>query len=84
MADLLIAYSLPAVNIFVYFVTFLHCFSDTTKNILIASIYIHLKCNKFVKYASDLATASPRILLSGPPGKFSFVVDRSLINFVIH
>ncbi|KAF3436432.1 hypothetical protein FNV43_RR23524 [Rhamnella rubrinervis] len=55
-------------DIEVSFESFPYFLSDTTKNILMASIYIHLKCNKFVKYASDLATVSPRILLSGPPG----------------
>ncbi|KAK9201832.1 hypothetical protein WN944_017040 [Citrus x changshan-huyou] len=41
---------------------------DTTKNVLIASTYVHLKCNNFAKYASDLPTMCPRILLSGPAG----------------
>lgn len=50
---------------------FINCvFSDseTTKNVLIASTYIHLKCNKFAKFTSDLPTVCPRILLSGPSG----------------
>ncbi|GKE14622.1 hypothetical protein Tco_1422199, partial [Tanacetum coccineum] len=34
----------------------------------ITSTYIHLKLNEFVKYASDLPTLCPRILLSGPAG----------------
>ncbi|KAJ4968151.1 hypothetical protein NE237_014852 [Protea cynaroides] len=42
--------------------------SETTKNVLIASTYIQLKSNKFVKYTSDLPTVSPRVLLSGPAG----------------
>ncbi|KAI4326463.1 hypothetical protein MLD38_031776 [Melastoma candidum] len=42
--------------------------SDSTKNVLIASTFIRLKCNQFVKYASNLPTTSPRILLSGPAG----------------
>ncbi|KAJ4955587.1 hypothetical protein NE237_012370 [Protea cynaroides] len=42
--------------------------SDTTKNVLIASTYIHLKSIKFVKFTSDLPTVSPRVLLSGPAG----------------
>lgn len=69
--DLLITYSLP-VNIFTSVVTNFQHFSDTTKSILIASVYIHLKCHKFAKHASDLATVSPRILLSGPPGNPSW------------
>lgn len=43
--------------------------SDTTKNVLIASTFVHLKCNKFAKYASDLPIMCPRILLSGPAGR---------------
>lgn len=50
---------------------FIHCDSETTKNVLIASTYIHLKCNKFAKYTSDLPTVIPRILLSGPAGEAS-------------
>ncbi|KAL5795587.1 hypothetical protein ACOSQ2_000407 [Xanthoceras sorbifolium] len=55
-------------NIEVSFESFPYYLSDTTKNVLIASTYIHLKCDKFAKYASDLPTMSPRILLSGPAG----------------
>ncbi|KAM5564008.1 hypothetical protein ABKV19_018565 [Rosa sericea] len=55
-------------DIEVTFESFPYYLSDTTKNVLIASIHIHLKCNKFAKYASDLPTGSPRILLSGPAG----------------
>ncbi|KAK8509843.1 hypothetical protein V6N12_001915 [Hibiscus sabdariffa] len=55
-------------NIDVSFSNFPYFLSDTTKNVLIASTYVHLMCNKFAKYASDLSTMSPRILLSGPAG----------------
>ncbi|XWS46676.1 hypothetical protein CRYUN_Cryun14cG0088200 [Craigia yunnanensis] len=55
-------------NIDVSFENFPYYLSDTTKSVLIASTYVHLKCNKFAKYASDLPTMSPRILLSGPAG----------------
>ncbi|XP_039025174.1 uncharacterized protein LOC120158386 isoform X4 [Hibiscus syriacus] len=55
-------------NIDVSFENFPYYLSDTTKEVLIASTYVHLKCNKFAKYASDLSTMSPRILLSGPSG----------------
>ncbi|XAR58451.1 Adenosinetriphosphatase [Bertholletia excelsa] len=41
---------------------------ETTKNVLIASTYVHLKCNKFVKYILHLPSVSPKILLSGPAG----------------
>ncbi|MCD9639952.1 hypothetical protein HAX54_024949 [Datura stramonium] len=52
----------------VTFENFPYYLSENTKNILIASTYIHLKCNKFAKYTSDLPTVCPRILLSGPAG----------------
>ncbi|KAF5198563.1 Aaa-type atpase family protein [Thalictrum thalictroides] len=42
--------------------------SESTKNRLIASAYIHLKRQKFVKFTSNLPTISPRILLTGPSG----------------
>nr|KYP39519.1 ATPase family AAA domain-containing protein 1 [Cajanus cajan] len=58
---------LKADNIDVSFETFPYYLSDTTKNVLIASTFIHLKCNGFGKYA-DLPSLSPRILLSGPAG----------------
>ncbi|XP_054817276.1 uncharacterized protein LOC129316897 [Prosopis cineraria] len=55
-------------DIDVSFESFPYFLSDTTKNVLIASTYIHLKCNGFTKYASDLPSVCPRILLSGPAG----------------
>ncbi|XP_024021965.1 uncharacterized protein LOC21389436 [Morus notabilis] len=55
-------------DIEVLFESFPYYLSDATKNILIASTYIHLKCKKFTKYTSDLPSVSPRILLSGPAG----------------
>ncbi|KAK4282488.1 hypothetical protein QN277_013858 [Acacia crassicarpa] len=55
-------------DIDVSFESFPYFLSDTTKNVLIASTYIHLKCNGFAKYASDLPSVCPRILLSGPAG----------------
>ncbi|KAL5561481.1 hypothetical protein UlMin_031228 [Ulmus minor] len=55
-------------DIEVSFESFPYYLSDTTKNILVASTYIYLKQNKFAKYASDLPTVSPRVLLSGPAG----------------
>ncbi|KAK7270209.1 hypothetical protein RIF29_23193 [Crotalaria pallida] len=66
--DSLLQKILIADNIDVSFENFPYYLSDTTKNILIASSYIHLKCNGFGKYASDLPSVSPRILLSGPAG----------------
>ncbi|KAK6120213.1 hypothetical protein DH2020_046119 [Rehmannia glutinosa] len=55
-------------NIEVSFENFPYYLSETTKNVLIKSTYIHLKCNKFAKFTSDLPTVCPRILLSGPAG----------------
>ena len=48
-----------------------YCYSDTTKNVLITSTYIHLKRVKFAKYTIDLSSVCPRILLSGPAGTTS-------------
>ncbi|KAM7501228.1 hypothetical protein LguiB_000132 [Lonicera macranthoides] len=55
-------------DIEVSFENFPYYLSETTKNVMIASTYINLKCNKFAKYTSDLPTVCPRILLSGPAG----------------
>ncbi|XP_075075276.1 uncharacterized protein LOC107811247 [Nicotiana tabacum] len=66
--DLLQQGLLDSKNIDVSFENFPYYLSETTKNVLIASTYIHLKCHKFTKYASDLPTLCPRILLSGPAG----------------
>lgn len=52
----------------VTFKDFPYYLSETTKSVLITSTYLHLKRNEFVKYASDLPTLCPRILLSGPAG----------------
>ncbi|KAA8543111.1 hypothetical protein F0562_021394 [Nyssa sinensis] len=59
---------LNSYNIEVSFENFPYYLSETTKNVLIAPTYIHLKCNKVAKYTSDLPTLCPRILLSGPAG----------------
>ncbi|KAL3531455.1 hypothetical protein ACH5RR_010777 [Cinchona calisaya] len=55
-------------SIEVSFENFPYYLSETTKNVLIASTYIPLKCDRFAKYTSDLPTMCPRILLSGPAG----------------
>ncbi|XP_048595174.1 uncharacterized protein LOC111198501 isoform X2 [Brassica napus] len=60
---------LMAQNIDVSLDNFPYFLSATTKDVLIASMYVHMKGgSKFAKYASDLPTTSPRILLSGPAG----------------
>lgn len=63
------------------FIDFWIVFSDSenTKNVLIASTYIHLKCNEFAKYTSDLSTVCPRILLSGPAGNYRSVEINNLV-----
>lgn len=55
-------------DIEVSFENFPYYLSDTTKNVLIASTHLRLKCSEFVKYSKDLPTLCPRILLSGPAG----------------
>ncbi|KAJ6680180.1 AAA ATPASE putative-RELATED [Salix purpurea] len=53
----------------VSFESFPYYLSDTTKKVLIGAAFIHLKCcNKVAKFACDLPTVSPRMLLSGPAG----------------
>ncbi|KAL2510554.1 AAA-type ATPase family protein [Abeliophyllum distichum] len=59
---------LDSKSIDVSFENFPYYLSEITKNILIASTYVHLKCNKFAKFTIDLPTACPRILLAGPSG----------------
>ncbi|WCJ21355.1 P-loop containing nucleoside triphosphate hydrolases superfamily protein [Euphorbia peplus] len=56
-------------SIDVSFDNFPYYLSDTTKKVLIGSVFIHLKCSKkFPKFPSDLPTVSPRIMLTGPAG----------------
>ncbi|KZV33773.1 hypothetical protein F511_09444 [Dorcoceras hygrometricum] len=50
------------------FENFPYYLSETTKNVLIASTFVHFKCHKLAKYVSALPTLCPRILLSGPAG----------------
>ncbi|XP_047316627.1 uncharacterized protein LOC124920228 isoform X2 [Impatiens glandulifera] len=55
-------------DIKVSFEDFPYYLSETTKNVLISSTYMHLKRNIFAKFVGDLTTLSPRVLLSGPAG----------------
>ncbi|KAJ4847441.1 hypothetical protein Tsubulata_030684 [Turnera subulata] len=56
-------------NIEVSFESFPYYLSDTTKKVLTGSAFIHFKCDsKVAKFAGDLPTVSPRMLLSGPAG----------------
>ncbi|KAH9310527.1 hypothetical protein KI387_025562, partial [Taxus chinensis] len=41
--------------------------SENTKTALLDSVYTFLKRPEYIKYVSNLATVSPRILLTGPP-----------------
>ncbi|KAL8256431.1 hypothetical protein R6Q59_031498 [Mikania micrantha] len=50
----------------VSFDKFPYYLSENTKNVLVAASYIHLRHRDQVKYASELPTVNPRILLSGP------------------
>ncbi|KAL0845750.1 hypothetical protein Bca101_018996 [Brassica carinata] len=60
---------LNAQDIDVSLENFPYFLSATTKDVLIASMYVHMEGgSKFAKYASDLSTTCPRILLSGPAG----------------
>ncbi|KAJ0245228.1 AAA-type ATPase family protein [Hirschfeldia incana] len=67
--DLLRAGVLNPQDIDVSFENFPYYLSGATKDVLITSTYVHMKSqSKFAKYASELSTVCPRILLSGPAG----------------
>ncbi|CAM8973302.1 unnamed protein product [Rhodiola kirilowii] len=55
-------------DIDITFENFPYYISDSTKNVLITSAFVHLRFSDFVKYTADLSTVCPRILLSGPAG----------------
>jgi len=42
--------------------------SESTKNVLVAACFMHLRHKEHEKFTSDLTTINPRILLSGPAG----------------
>ncbi|KAL5713026.1 hypothetical protein ACHQM5_015143 [Ranunculus cassubicifolius] len=69
---------LSSSDIEVSFDDFPYYLSDSTKNVLISSTFIRLKCPKFAKHTSDLPTISPQILLSGPSG--SEIYQETLIK----
>ncbi|PWA67652.1 P-loop containing nucleoside triphosphate hydrolases superfamily protein [Artemisia annua] len=66
----------------VSFDDFPYYLSENTKSVLIAASYIHLKHRDQVKYASDLPTVNPRILLSGPAG--SEIYQETLAKALAH
>ncbi|XP_047939920.1 uncharacterized protein LOC125187380 [Salvia hispanica] len=67
----------------VSFEKFPYYLSETTKNVLVASSYIHLKCPNMVELISELPAVCPRILLSGPEGSemYQDTLTRALANF---
>lgn len=52
----------------VSFADFPYFLSETTKQLLIGSAFVHLKKNEYVKYTKELAALSPRMLLAGGLG----------------
>ncbi|XP_021775915.1 uncharacterized protein LOC110739751 isoform X1 [Chenopodium quinoa] len=67
----------------VSFDDFPYYLSENTKNVLIAASYIHLKHREHAKYASELPTVNPRILLSGPAGSeiYQEMLAKALANY---
>ncbi|MCO5587112.1 hypothetical protein L7F22_041059 [Adiantum nelumboides] len=55
-------------DIDVSFENFPYHLSESTKNVLVASTFIHLQRPDYAKFTNDLHSVSPRILLSGPSG----------------
>jgi hypothetical protein len=52
----------------VSFADFPYYLSETTKQLLIGSAFVHLKRSEYAKYTSELVALSPRMLLAGGPG----------------
>ncbi|ESW27532.1 hypothetical protein PHAVU_003G210300 [Phaseolus vulgaris] len=52
----------------VSFDNFPYYLSESTKNVLVAACFMHLRHKEHEKFTSDLTTINPRILLSGPAG----------------
>uniref|UniRef100_A0A1J3CG56 Protein MSP1 n=1 Tax=Noccaea caerulescens TaxID=107243 RepID=A0A1J3CG56_NOCCA len=67
----------------VSFKKFPYYLSENTKNVLIAASHIHLKRKEYAKYATDLTTLNPRILLSGPAGSelYQQMLAKALANY---
>ena len=58
-------------------------YSETTKIVLIALTFLHLKCDKFVKYTSNLPTVCDMILLSAPARRPSYCwLKKSTLIFI--
>ncbi|BBN12403.1 ATPase family AAA domain-containing protein 1 [Marchantia polymorpha subsp. ruderalis] len=56
--------------------------NESTKSALLDSMFVYLKRPEFTKYTSDLASVSPRILLTGPPG--SEIYQEQLVKGLAH
>lgn len=56
--------------------------SENTKTALLDSMYIYLRRPEYVKYTANLASVSPRILLTGPPG--SEIYQELLVKALAH
>ncbi|XP_041993023.1 uncharacterized protein LOC121743737 isoform X1 [Salvia splendens] len=67
----------------VSFEKFPYYLSETTKNVLVSSSYIYLKCPNMGKLISELPAVCPRILLSGPGGSemYQEALTRAIANF---
>ncbi|KAK7265565.1 hypothetical protein RJT34_33186 [Clitoria ternatea] len=52
----------------VSFDNFPYYLSESTKNVLVAACFLHLRHKEHEKFTADLTTINPRILLSGPAG----------------
>eukprot|EP00262_Sarcandra_glabra_P017080 TRINITY_DN5743_c0_g3_i1.p1 TRINITY_DN5743_c0_g3~~TRINITY_DN5743_c0_g3_i1.p1 ORF type:complete len:1300 (+),score=286.88 TRINITY_DN5743_c0_g3_i1:437-4336(+) len=78
----LLAGILDGREIQVSFDNFPYYLSESTKNVLIAAAYIHLKRREFAKYTSELPTVSSRVLLSGPAGSeiYQEMLSKALAN----
>ncbi|KAL0903361.1 hypothetical protein M5K25_027735 [Dendrobium thyrsiflorum] len=50
------------------FENFPYYLSEYTKNALLSCAYLHLECKDYRKYAADISSLNPRIMLSGPTG----------------
>ncbi|KAK9104166.1 hypothetical protein Scep_021010 [Stephania cephalantha] len=66
----------------VSFEKFSYFLSESTKNVLVAASYIHLKRGEYTKFTSELPTVSPRILLTGPAGSdiYQEMLSKALAN----
>eukprot|EP00249_Psilotum_nudum_P025093 c29372_g2_i2 orf=685-4584(+) len=66
----------------VSFENFMYYLSESTKNVLIASTYVHLKRSDYARFTTELHAISPRILLSGPAGSeiYQEVLMKALAN----